>query len=255
MLPALLVSFALAGQDVTLTTEDKVSLHAISQPVKGAKKGLILVHAAGREAADWTFFAEKMARSEMLVVAPDLRGHGANVKPGAAPLTEADYSRMVTDVRAAATWLRSKGATEIACVGASLGANLCLQAAAVDPQIGNVALLSATLKAEGVTTLDALPKYGDRPLLIVASREDSYAARSATMIQEKTTGPKHMEILEGAGTGTKMLNRDPALEGILQSWLLGSFRLSNGQEVTTRPAISTDVEQVQTTGTRLDEKR
>lgn len=253
MLTLLLAATALAGQDITLKTEDGVSVHAIVAAAKGAKRGVVLVHMAGREAEDWRFLSEKLSRSDMSVIAPDLRGHGKNVADGDEPdLTDSDYQAMVGELNASIKWLRDQGVTEVSCGGASLGANLCLSAASQDEGIVNLVLLSPGLKYKGVATLSPMDAYGNRPVLLVASEEDSYSFRSATVLESKAHGQKHFEVLDKAGHGTKMLNREPSLEGLVTSWLLGSYKLSSGEVVAPRPKTADTVGTVETTGEMLD---
>ena len=232
MLPILLATAALASQDVTLKTPDGKSIHALADKVAGAKSGVVLVHMDGRSAADWGTLQEKIARSDLAVVAPDLRGHG---KSGSTPPAEADYPAMIAEVNSAVAWLRAQGVTDVSCVGAELGANLCLQAAAADPGIVNVIALSPSFNVHGVTSGDALKAYGDRPLLLVASSEDTSAARAATTLEKVATGQKHIEMLTDAGHGTQMLNRDASLEGLMLSWLLGTYTLASGDIVRPKP--------------------
>ncbi len=214
-------SDAYAGT-VSLMTSDGVALQGTQ--FGSGKHGVVLVHDKGRSQEDWTFFAEKLAQAPLNVVAINLRGHGA---AASAPAAE-DYPKMVADVAAAVAWLRSKGATRVDVVGAGFGANLALQAAAADPGIATAVLLSPGLNLQGVTLSSAVAGYGARPLLVVASQEDTYALRSGTYLEEKILGEKKFELLEDAGSGVKMLNRAPALEGLLLSWLNGSYELTAG---------------------------
>jgi hypothetical protein len=103
-----------------------------------------------------------------------------------------------------------------------------------------------------VTALDALGTYGERPLLLVASDEDRYAAKTALVLDERAAGQHHFELLSDAGQGTKMLNRAPALEGLVLSWLLGTYELGGGEVVVPRPASGGNVEGVATEGEKLD---
>ena len=239
------------ASEPSLQTEDGKTLHAIAEERADAAKGVVLVHMLGRDASDWTYFAARLHRSGFTVIAPDLRGHGSS--DGAdADLTDADYPLMVKDVQAAIAWLRSKGAKEVTCVGASIGANLCLQAASSDPGVGNVVALSPGLKIKGVTAADALERYGERPALVVASDDDVYSAKSAMILEKKATGQFHFELLEEAGHGTKMMNRDAGLEGLVMSWILGTYKLASGEMVTPRPVTSAEVDDVPTEGQKLD---
>ena len=224
-----LVSFLFASTahaaDVTLKTSDGVRVHAEYKEGKGTT-GVVLVHMLKRSSKDWRFFADKLNSAGMHTVAVDLRHHGANVPDGASTeIPEEAYGLMRHDVEAAVKHLRDKGCTEVAIVGASIGANLALLVAADDPEITNVVLLSPGLDYKGVSTESAIETYGERPVLIVVSKEDQYSARSGLLLDSMARGYHVLEIYDGAGHGTKMLNREPSLESLLISWLNGSYRL------------------------------
>lgn len=224
-----LVSFLFASvahaDDVTLKTSDGVRVHADYQAGKNTQ-GVVLVHMLKRSGKDWRFFADKLNSNGMHTIAVDLRHHGANVAEGSdTEIPEESYALMRHDVEAAVKHLRDKGCTEIAIVGASIGANLALLVAADDPEITNVVLLSPGLDYKGVSSETAIEAYGERPVLIVVSKEDQYSARSGLLLDSMARGYHVLEIYDGAGHGTKMLNREPGLESMLISWLNGSYRL------------------------------
>ncbi|MEC8423564.1 MAG: alpha/beta fold hydrolase [Myxococcota bacterium] len=253
MLLPLLATTALAASDVTLTTEDGTAVHARVDAVRGAEKGIVLVHMAGRSAGDWSHLSDKLARAGHSVIAPDLRGHGQNRSAeDDSELEDEQYAKMIQEVQASVKHLRESGVTQVSCAGASIGANLCLRAAAIDPGIVNLVLLSPGLNYKGVKTVDAIQAYGDRPVLLVASEDDNFAFRSASVLETKASGQRKFAILQDAGHGTKMLNRDPGLEGLVTSWLLGTYELSAGQPVAPRPQTAGPVaEDVKTTGEKL----
>jgi acetyl esterase/lipase len=159
---------------------------------------------------------------------------------------------MVADVQAASAWLRENGATKVHLVGSELGANLAVLAAASDPEISDIALLSAGMNLEGVASPSAMETYGARLALVVASAGDSYGARSATVLEGKAAGPVYVEILNGDAKGIRMLTRDPQLEGKLIAWLNGTYDLDGrrgGRTVTTEAG-----EEVETSGVRFGDQ-
>lgn len=247
MLALAFISAALAGQDVTLKTSDGQSLHATIEKSAGSKKGVVLVHMEGRSSEDWQYVGEHFARSGLATIAPDLRGHGKN---GVRDLSDADYKAMTADVAAAIGWLRQQGAEQVSCVGASLGANLCLQAAATDPGVVNVVMLSPGLNIKGVTSNDALPGYADRPLLLISSQQDIAGVRSAELLEKSAQGQKHLEVVGAEGKGTRLLTQNAGLEGLIQSWLLGTYQLKSGEIVMPKPP-GIDPGTVETTGKKL----
>jgi len=253
MLLPLFFTTALAATDVKLETADGTKVHALADTVKDAKKGVVLVHMAGRSAKDWSYLSEKLSRAGQSVVAPDLRGHGGNIPEGDDPdVPDEDWAKMVQEVQASVQYLRDRGVEDVSCAGASIGANLCLLAAAADPQIVNLVLLSPGLNYKGVKTVAAIEAYGERPVLLVASEDDNFAFRSATVLEAKATGQRKYQILQNAGHGTKMLNRDPGLEGLMTSWLMGTYELAAGELVAPRPRNAEAIaEDVKTTGEKL----
>ncbi len=252
MLPVLLFLGAPAlAEDITLQSLDGTTISAHVEHGEEPRRGVILVHDYARHGGDWRFFQERLARSNLEVIAPTLRGHGEVLGEAFDALTDDDYRAMLQDVQASATWLREQGITDIACVGGGFGANLCLSMAASDPGITNLVLLSPGLNSKGFNSVTAIKNYGERPLLMVASIEDKYGTRTVETLDPRVKGQLHIELLDGAGSGVKMLNREPTLVGTVQSWVLGTFELADGEFVIPRPATQEEVEQVETTGDKL----
>ena len=242
------VSLGFAATTVSLDTVDGKHLSALVEKSPKSTKGVVLVHMAGRSGSEWSATAARLAKSQMTAIAPDLRGHGGS-KTGTPALVEADYAAMVHDVEAAVAWLRQNGATDVSCVGASLGANLCLAVAVRDPSIVNLVLLSPGLNYKGVRS--SMDGYGDRPVLFVASAEDTYATKSVSLLEAEAIGQHHSEIYAQAGQGTKMLSAEASLEGTIVSWLLGTFQLASGELVL--PKVDAGTRQaIETSGQKLD---
>lgn len=222
----LFVNFVFAATGVvfpaatTLTTTDGVSLAASWGIPAKATNGVVFVHMAGRAKEDWAPTAERLYRQGIAVVVFDLRGHGANVRGAPAPtLTDDEARKMPLDVKAAIAALASRGVKRVSLVGAELGANLAIAAAAEDPTVVSVILLSPGLVVRGVTALDAVKRYGARPILFVASNDDPYAARSAGVLDSAATGEHALEVYEAAGKGTRMLVREPTLEPMITGFV------------------------------------
>lgn len=252
LLGSLLVASSAWARDITLQTDDGTSLHAsYLAPDDEARGGVVLVHDEGRCSKDWKFLAQKLQQSGLHVVSPDLRGHGDSSGSESA-LEESDYAAMTADVSAALDYLDRVDAGELALVGASFGANLALKVASERPDVQNLVLLSPGLNLHGITTTGPLQAYGERSLLLVVSKEDRYAAKTALVLDAQAKGPKHLEIYEGAGAGATMLNREPALEGLIVSWLLGTYNITQGEAMeTTDLKVETDDEEIETSGPKL----
>lgn len=229
---------------VSLKAPDGTALSADAEVVSGATRGVVLVHMDGRDRADWSFIAERISRSGLSTINVDLRGHGGSGG-------SADPVASLQDVQAAISWLRAKGVAQVSCVGAELGANLCAQAAAADPELVGLAMLSPRIDHGGVKSLGSVKTYGARPALVVASTEDAEGVRCAGIIVERIAPESASFIqLSDAGIGTRMLARDPGLENRLVEWLMGSATLGTGDLSTVRPDTSTETA-IETTGEML----
>lgn len=204
----------------SLTTTDGARISAAWGQPQGAKDGVVFVHMAGHTREEWSSLADKVYRQGVAVLTLDLRGHGASLG-GAAPgtLTDADYLKMTSDVAAGVAFLRSKGVARVSLVGAELGANLAINVAAADPAVGAVVLLSPGQVVKGVPTTDATRGYGARPLLLVASNDDAYSARTIGALAAVATAEDPIKLYDTAGKGTKMLVREPTLEPLINGFL------------------------------------
>jgi pimeloyl-ACP methyl ester carboxylesterase len=214
---------AAASRTLTLRTEDGISLAATwYQAARTPAPAVILLHMQTRSRADWQSFGQRLADAGIHALAVDFRGHGESAAGPPGPDGRPEASRLVLDVRAARAALAAAGdlvrLSAVGIAGASVGANVAVLAAAGDPGIRSLALLSAGLDYRSLRTAAPLGQYGDRPVLLVASREDPYAVRSARELSRVGAGLREIRLLEGAGHGTTMLDRDAALGPALVDW-------------------------------------
>jgi len=237
---------ALAGSLQLRTTDG----HDIAAESWGTgPHGVVLIHEDGGDRSGWEDLAGTLAQNQFRVIAVDLRGHGAS----GGEITDDDYPDMVADVAAAVTWLDSKGVEDVGLVGSELGANLALAAMAANQDIDTAVLLSPSLSAKGVRVSSAIDSLGRRPLLLVASIQDSSGSRAAKLIEGKATGPKHLALFDGTASGRRMLNTAPELEGLLVSWLNGTFLQANDPQAASRAAVDTEVDEIETSGERYED--
>jgi pimeloyl-ACP methyl ester carboxylesterase len=219
LLLAIGVGTARARTTVTLTAEDGVSLSAtVWEPDGRAVAGIVLVHGPARSRHDWDWLAGDLAARGFLAVAVDLRGHGGSAGVDAG----GDLVSMVRDVTAAARYLleRPDGPSSLGLVGASLGGTLGVLAAQAVPALRSFTLLSTPLDFRGLRVEDALRKLPDRAVLVVASNEDVYAARSARALADTGPGRRELVLVEGAGHGARILVSRPDLRPTLVDWFV-----------------------------------
>jgi pimeloyl-ACP methyl ester carboxylesterase len=212
------VTNAAGAERVSFQTTDSVRLAgALYAPMRTPAPAVVLVHMLGRSNADWTFTAERLREAGFLVLAPDLRGHGES---GGSIASGSDLTPLLEDVMAAIAFVKTRPGVlpgRLGLAGASLGANLVIQAAATDAAVRSVVAMSPALDYRGVRCEAAMKKFGDRPMLLLASTNDPYAMRSARELADIGTRAQ-LETVESAGHGTIMLARAPDLVGRLVDW-------------------------------------
>ncbi|MFN2159195.1 MAG: alpha/beta hydrolase [Anaerolineales bacterium] len=203
--------------DVQIQLEDGLTISGTFHPAGGEPPwpAILLLHMLGGNRGQWDKLVPELTSSGYAVLAIDLRGHG---ETGG----EADWEKTKSDIPQVLNYLYKLpyiASERVALAGASIGANLSLAAAANQTEIPTIVLLSPGLDYRGVTTLDALEKYGGRPLLLAASSEDAYAADSTRALAENASGEAELLIYDGAGHGTQMLEHAPGLPAAILTWL------------------------------------
>lgn len=179
--------------------------------------GIILLHMLGSNRTIWeeTGVMESLLLNGYAVLAVDMRGHGETGGEQDWELARDDMQR-VWDYFVAQP---ETDETRTAVLGASIGANMSLITAVNHPAINTVILLSPGLDYRGVTTDDQIALYGDRPIFIVASNEDTYAAESSQQLHGLAQGEKQLQLYDGAGHGTTIFRNEPELINLILDWL------------------------------------
>lgn len=177
--------------------------------------GVVLLHMLGRERSTWDNFPQTLAANCYAALTVDLRGHGETGGEVNWDLAQEDTVKLVQALGAR----QEIDDSRLGLIGASIGANLALNGGADQAELRTVVLLSPGFDYAGVTTEDALAQYGQRPLLIVVSEEDSYAAESSQGLDAQAQGEHLLVLYQGAGHGTDMFARQPALSEEILDWL------------------------------------
>jgi len=166
-------------ENITIAGAGELSLKATMYTPSGSGPlpGVILLHMLGSDRQVWddNGLANTLVENGYAVLSVDMRGHGETGSSIDWPLAPEDLQRAWDHF----TSLETVDPQRTAVIGASIGANLALVTGADQPAIRTVILLSPGLDYRGVATEGPLEKYGPRPILIVASEEDVYAADSS----------------------------------------------------------------------------
>ena len=179
------------------------------------RPGVILLHMLGGNRQAWRGYAAQLATQGYSSLAIDMRGHGATRGSN-------DWEKADDDIQRAYAYLGNRpdvDESRIAIIGGSIGANMALITAAAEPMINTAILLSPGLDYRGVTTDDVIGPYGERPILIVASEGDVFAADSSRTLSELAVGNAVLQIYDGSSHGTNMLDDVPQLSDLIVDWL------------------------------------
>jgi acetyl esterase/lipase len=180
---------------------------------------VLLLHMLGGRKEDWLPFATKLRGAGYNVLAIDLRGYG---ETGGQP----DWNKAPEDVKSIFARLSKLPGVEsyrVSIVGASIGANLALVACADLPDCRSVVLLSPALDYQGVKTDDALTRYGNRPVLIAASKGDTPSGSDSAALDKLAKGQHRLLIYEGSVHGLTLITTQPDLGEIVIRWLGDTF--------------------------------
>ena len=185
-------------------------------PESSPAPAVLLLHMWQRQKEDWAAFASRLQQEGYAAMTLDLRGHGESEGTAEGPL---DQRLWTDDILRTWTVMAEQPSVDMertAIVGASIGANLALRVGAIEERIQAVVLLSPGLDYHGITTLEAMEVYGERPALIVASQDDPPAAEAA---QELAQGGQALTIYPEGGHGTELLTTQPDLVNLMLGWL------------------------------------
>jgi alpha-beta hydrolase superfamily lysophospholipase len=177
--------------------------------------GVLLLHMLGSDRTAWEAMTVDLNAAGYAVLALDMRGHG---ETGG----DLDWDLAQDDLRRA--WSFLTGLPEVdenrtAVVGASIGANMALITGAAEPAIRTVVLVSPGLDYSGVVTEAAMVAYGARPVLLVASEGDTYAASSSQTLIDRAAGLAELKLYTGGTHGTSMFAVNPELAVLILDWL------------------------------------
>jgi len=215
---------------VAVETDDGVPIFgdffAPEPGVKGDKAPLvILLHMYRQDRGTWAPLVPALSERGYAVVAIDLRGHGESVGPENKKLPDRVIKRdgrvfrsMHRDVKAAYEWAaRQDGIdpTRFALVGASVGCSVAIDYAARDRSVDVVVCLSPGTDYMGVPTVSHIGKYGDRPILMLASEDEKKAPETLA----KLAPGAEVRLAPKAGHGTRMFDEIETLPATIAGFM------------------------------------
>ena len=178
-------------QAVTLRSENE-TLSATLHGSLPARRAAILVHGQAWDASGWSDVAPRFVQRGIPALAVDLRGKGRSTGTTEDYVAGRSWSP-IADLAAAKTYLRDRGAEEIALVGASFGGHVVL-ASSFDRDNECVASISAPVAP---IPEELNPKIHGRKLFICATRDGSGAFPNVLASFEAAQEPKVLVAFAG----------------------------------------------------------
>ncbi|MGQ0670811.1 MAG: alpha/beta hydrolase family protein [Actinomycetota bacterium] len=183
--------------------------------------GVVLSHMLPADQSSWYEFAERLAAEGYLALTYDFRGYCPGEDAGCSQ-GEKDIAAIWQDVVGAAEFLRSRGATRIMLVGASMGGTASLVAAARGgPLAAAIVTLSAPTSIEGLVADPSALQQIQAAKLFLAGALDATAAAAAQELYDQSPPPKRVEILPSSDHGTDLLtgNQAEAVRTLILNYL------------------------------------
>lgn len=216
-------------EQITIETSDGVAIVGDLYRPSGTPKGAILfLHMMPADRSSWQPLAERLNEAGYLGFAIDLRGHGASTHQGTTTLdyqrfSDTQHQQSRLDVDAALTRLRAESQLvdpQIGIVGASIGANLGLDALARNPALGWGVLLSPGLTYHGIETEPAISALAPPTrLLLVAGTNDTYSLTTVRAVVGQAAIPVTSREIENGGHGTELWTQDDTVLDAIVTWI------------------------------------
>lgn len=205
-----------------LRTRDGVALDAVE--VGRGRAGAVFLHQSPSDLCDWWPFARSLAQAGVRALLLDLRCNGLSD----CPTRSEAFTSPESDVGAAVSELRRRGAKRVTVVGASYGGATALVASS---KLGR--------KVDAVASLSGEPRLSDEldvhrvigrlraPLLLVVAPGDQYVSVAQTRAMLRAAGARSKRLIVrpvNSGHGIDLLlksdqRRRSALFGTLMSFI------------------------------------
>lgn len=168
---------------------------------------VVLSHMRPADQRSWFGLAARLADAGYLVLTYDFRGYCPGGQDGGCSEGETAIDALWQDVLGAIGFVRSRGASTVALVGASMGGTASLVAASQEgADVDAVVTLSAPASIEGlVVDRDVLALVPAAKLFVAGVGDAPYAQEAETLFA-LAPQPKRVEILPSDDHGTDLLS-------------------------------------------------
>jgi pimeloyl-ACP methyl ester carboxylesterase len=175
----------------------------------GRPRAVVLAHQIDDDQTDWFDFAKVLASRRFSVLTFNFEGYCGG---GGCSRGNASVEELWTDVAGAVGYLRAHGAERVGLLGASMGGEAVVAAAArLGSEVAAVATLSASMglaePGPGAARRDVAAI--DVPKLFVSGRLDSGPASAARAFDRAAANPTRLVLLPYGEHGVDLLKWEP----------------------------------------------
>jgi pimeloyl-ACP methyl ester carboxylesterase len=213
-------------QKVKISARDGVEVAGLWWD-KGGSRSALLLHMMPATKESWIPLAEQLFAKGLNVLAIDFRGHGESGGGDYKSFANQEHQKYILDAESGLGFLREHYPDcEVVLAGASIGANIALQAMVNDNSLHQSVALSAGLDYYGVKAEDFVGKLSrEQQVLFVGSLDDlrgggmdcGYMAEN---LYTHATCQKEKLIFETGGHGTDLLTTHPELADKVLDFLI-----------------------------------
>jgi uncharacterized protein len=206
---------------VTFPTPDGLTLAGRLFGPPDATTGVVFAHMVPADQSSWFELADYVGGRGYRALTFDFRGYCPGGDAGCSQGAR-DPSVAATDLGAAVTYLRGRGARRIALVGASMGGTAALVVSANEGSgIAAVVSLSAPESIDGLQAGPDVLQTATAAKLFIAGNGDATAASSAQTFYDESLQPKDVQILTSNDHGTDLLegSQSGATRDLIAGWL------------------------------------
>ncbi len=214
------LTHAQTPEAVKLVTDDGVNIVADYYKPKAAGSPVaILLHMHRSDRSAWKPLVPVLQRSGFGIMAIDMRGHGDSLFPSEMNLAQRSvdrdptlYNAMYRDLAAAYACLSKRkelDMSRLVIIGASVGCSVAIDYGRRDRSVDVVVCMTPGENYLGVDSVDHIKKYGDRPILLLATEDERRAAEKLGEVNSTAT----VEIVgTGRVHGTHMFGEIDGIE-------------------------------------------
>ena len=220
-----------APEEVTLTTDDGLSLAGTYQAAVGADRGpgLLLLHQFERDRADFAPLWDDLLGAGYSLLAIDFRGHGAS-DASPIPMGEllSDRDNLGWDVKAGLSFLQKQNfdvADErIGAVGLSVGGNMAIVAnhkthGGQQEPWGCFAIATVSARLDRAEDLAGDDSLTLRDGLYIAGADETTQAEEAGLLVDITGGDREAMLVPGtAAHGAALVQENAAVRARIVDW-------------------------------------